>query len=802
VAVRKTVTVLFCDLVGSTALGDEADPEVVQERMTSYHAELRRILERHGGTVEKFVGDAAMAVFGIPDVHEDEALRAVRAATEIHAKVGELGLEVRTGLNTGEVIAGEGETLVTGDAVNVAARLEQAAEPGHILIGEATEALVRDAVRVEPVEPLELKGKSQPVPAFQVVELLPDVPAFTRAIEAPFVGREQELQTLEDALERATTERQPQLVTVVGPPGIGKSRLIRELVRRADARVLVGRCLSYGEGITYWPVQEITDQVGDIEAVLDEELARARISAALGDGSASPEEIAWGVRRLFEALAQERPLVVVLDDIHWAEPTLLDLIEYVGAFASDAPLLLLCSARPDLFERRPAWATPKPNAGMVTLEPLPEEQAQTLVDELGELSTEAKGRIVEAAEGNPLFVEQLVAMQAESGNGHLEVPPSLQALLAARIDLLEDDERAVIERASVEGRLFHRGSVQELVPDEVRPDVGGHLLTLVRKEFVRPDRSQLPGDDGFRFGHILIRDAAYDSIPKRLRAELHERFAGWLERRMGEETPDEIVGYHLEQAYRYGAELGAHDAELGNRAADTLAAAAWRRERERTPGRRSSSSIAHANSSRTMHHAASFSRPSARRCTTQPTSHGLRRSTSRRGHRQRQSAMCTSNGSRGSVSRTFASQPIRKERPKAPSRKHGPRSLQGSRMKITRFSPVPGAQSAWPTTCGARGTTSFKRSWRLAGTHARPVTATPSSRSSCIRLVHSSSAQSLWRMDSGSWTKCSKRQATSPVYSSLPSTSSDTCTLGWATSRWPMPRSTTSAPSSESLDRR
>ena len=575
-AVRKTVTVLFCDLVGSTALGDESDPEVIQERMTRYHAELRRILERHGGTVEKFVGDAAMAVFGIPEVHEDDALRAVRAAVEIHERVAELDLEVRIGLNTGEIVAGVGETLVTGDAVNVAARLEQAATAGETLLGEGTERLVRTAARTKAVEPLELKGKARPVPAFRLVELLPDIPAFTRAIDAPFVGREQELQALEDALGRATAERQPQLVTVVGPPGIGKSRLIRELVQRAEARVLVGRCLSYGEGITYWPLIEIAQELGQLEAVLDDELARARIGAALGEGTASSEEIAWGFRKLFEALAQERPLVVVLDDIHWAESTLLDLIEYVAAFASDAPILVLCSARPDLFERRAAWATPKPNSTLVALEPLAQGQVETLIEDLGDLPADAKRRIAEAAEGNPLFVEQLVAHQVESGNGNgtPQIPPTLQALLAARIDRLEPDERAVIERASVEGRLFHRGSVQELMPVEAQSDVGSHLLTLVRKEFIRPDRATVPGDDGFRFGHILIRDAAYDSIPKRLRVELHERFARWLESTLGVQAPDEIVGYHLAQAYRYGAELGVPDAELGHRAAEKLAAAA------------------------------------------------------------------------------------------------------------------------------------------------------------------------------------------------------------------------------------
>jgi class 3 adenylate cyclase/tetratricopeptide (TPR) repeat protein len=574
--VRKTVTVLFCDLVGSTALGDRSDPELLREAMARYHAELRTILERHGGTVEKFVGDAAMAVFGLPQVHEDDALRAVSAAAEIRQALEGLELQVRIGINTGEVVAGEGETLVTGDAVNVAARLEQAADAGEILLGEETERLVHDRVSVDPVEPLSLKGKAERVPAFRLLEVVPDVPAFTRPIEAPFVGREKELEALESALASAVERRQPQLATIVGPPGIGKSRLARELVGRSDARVLVGRCLSYGEGITYWPLQEVAQQVGDLDAVLCDDLAGVRIQAALGEGSASSEEIAWGFRKLFEALAQVQPLIVVLDDVHWAEPTLLDLIEYLAAFASDAPLLLLCSARPDLFDRRPEWTTPKPNATLLTLEPLPEEQTETLVEELAHFGAEAKERIVEAAEGNPLFVEQLVAHQAEGGNGGLEIPPTMQALLAARIDRLEPPERAVIERASVEGRLFHRGSVQALLAETERERVGGHLLTLVRKEFIRPDRSQLPGDDGFRFGHILIRDAAYGSLPKRERAELHERFADWIEERMGEDAPEEILGYHLEQAYRYRAELGAPDEALATRAGRLLAEAGRR----------------------------------------------------------------------------------------------------------------------------------------------------------------------------------------------------------------------------------
>ena len=543
--------------------------------MARYHAELRAILERHGGTVEKFVGDAAMAVFGLPQVHEDDALRAVRATVEMRDAVATLGLEVRIGVNTGEVVAGTGETLATGDAVNVAARLEQAAEAGEVLIGSVTERLVRDAVRTEAVEPLVVKGKQEPVVAFRVLGLVDEVPAFTRPIDAPFVGRRDELEELERALALAVETRTPQLATIVGAPGIGKSRLARELLGRVQARVVVGRCLPYGEGITYWPLQEIASQVGDVRAALqgvsDAELAAIRVEAALGvtDTPVSPEEIAWGVRRLFEALAVQGPLVVVFDDIHWAEPTFLDLIEYVASFVHDAPMLVLCTARPDLFDVRPTWTAPKPSATLVTLRALSENDSETLVERLGDLPEHARERIVQAAEGNPLFVEQLVAMQAENGD-ELEVPPTLQALLAARIDRLGEQERAAAQSGSVEGRLFHRGAVAALVPEPERGEVGAHLLSLVRKELIRPDRATLPGDDAFRFGHILIRDAAYDAIPKRQRAALHERYADWLETRLGDDAPDEVVGYHLEQAYRYGVELGAVDPIVGRRAAERL----------------------------------------------------------------------------------------------------------------------------------------------------------------------------------------------------------------------------------------
>ena len=577
-SVRKVVTVLFCDLVGSTALGDGADPEVLREQMARYHAELRRILENHGGTVEKFIGDAVMAVFGLPMTHEDDALRAVRAASEITGSTHTLGLSVRIGINTGEVVAGEGETLVAGDAVNVAARLEQSASSGEILIGELTERLVRDQTSTQPVNELSVK-EGRAVRAYRLLED-PGVRQELRERQSSaFVGRTAELLVLERALARATEDGLPQLATVVGPPGIGKSRLVRELVDRSRARIVAGRCLSYGQGITYWPLQEIAQQIGDVGLALgsgaNAKLAAARLDAALGDTPATPDEIAWGFRTLFESLARKQPLIVVIDDIHWAEPALLDLIQYLADFSRDAPLLVLCTARAELLEIRPEWSAPRPNATVVILEPLPASDAETLVEQLAAVSSIDRQRIIDAAEGNPLFVEQLVAMRAEdSGSTELDIPPTIQALLSARIDRLEADERAVIERASVEGRLFHRGSVQHLVPQRMRPDVGRKLLALVRRQFIHPDQAELPGDDGFRFDHVLIRDAAYDSLPKKVRAELHERFAGWLEERLGSDVPAEIVGYHLEQAHRYRRELGTADDVVAERAARWLIDAA------------------------------------------------------------------------------------------------------------------------------------------------------------------------------------------------------------------------------------
>jgi class 3 adenylate cyclase/tetratricopeptide (TPR) repeat protein len=562
---RKVVTVLFCDLVGSTALGESTDPEALRARMRRYFEDLRAILERHGGTVEKFVGDAVMAVFGIPTAHEDDALRAVRAAMEMREAIAGHGLEARIGVNTGEVVVGgEGETLVTGDAVNVAARLEQAAPNREILIGPETRLLVRDAVRVEAVEPLALKGKAEPVEAYRLVEVLRDAAPLARHPETPLVGRERERQRLWRAYEDAVAGASCQLFTLLGPAGIGKSRLVADFLERVggSADVLRGGCLSYGEGITYWPLVEILLAIGvEPESVI----------------GTSPPETQLAFRRLLEARAAERPQVVVVDDLQWAEPVFVDLVEHVADLSRDAPIFLLCIARTELLDARPGWGGGKLNATSLLLEPLGAEECAELMERLGaHLDDGLRERITIASAGNPLYVEEMLAMVREHGSdGEIAVPPTIHALLQARIDSLETDVRVVMERGAVEGEVFHRGAVAVLAPEPVRQEVEEHLTTLVRKELIRSTAPTFPDDEGFRFRHLLIRDAAYESLPKATRAELHERFADWLSAQDLIER-DEIVGYHLEQAHRYRAELDPHDptlAGLAARASDHLAAA-------------------------------------------------------------------------------------------------------------------------------------------------------------------------------------------------------------------------------------
>ena len=507
--VRKVVTVLFCDVTGSTAMGERLDPEQLRGVMSDYFAVARAAIERHGGTVEKFIGDAVMAVFGVPTVREDDALRAVRAALELRDAAQ---VDVRIGVNTGEVVTGAGDTLVTGDAVNVAARLEQAAGVGEVLIGGPTFALVRDAVDAELVAPVEAKGKSEPVTAYRVGSLTGES-SFARRLDAPLVGRERERDQLDDAWERARTERACVQFTILGSAGVGKSRLVSEFLSGVEGSIISGRCLSYGEGITYWPVVEAVKQL-----LGDEPAPNASIAALLGDGDAAAEDIALAVRRLFESSARERPLVVYFDDLQWAEPTFLDLIEHVTDWSRDAPLLVLCSARPDLLELRPAWGGGKLNSTTVLLEPLNERETAELIERLlgsAQLSIGMRERIADGAEGNPLFVEQMLAMVQDSRGEEISVPPTIQALLSARLDQLPNGERSALERGAVEGQVFHRGAVQALAPDDA--SVPAQLLGLVRKELVRPTAATLPEDDAFRFRHLLIRDAAYDALPKATR---------------------------------------------------------------------------------------------------------------------------------------------------------------------------------------------------------------------------------------------------------------------------------------------
>jgi tetratricopeptide (TPR) repeat protein len=477
------------------------------------------------------------------------------------------GLEARIGINTGEVVVGgEGETLVTGDAVNVAARLEQAAASGEVLIGARTRLLVRDAVRVEPVEPLALKGKSQPIEAFRLVEVLAGAESLARHLETPLVGRQRERQRLWRDYEDAVADRTCRLFTLLGPAGIGKSRLVADFLERVGdgADVLRGRCLHYGEGITYWPLVEILVAIG------------VEPDSVIGT---SPPETQLAFRRLLEARSSERPQVVVIDDLQWAEPVFIDLVEHIADFSRDAPIFLLCVARTELLDVRPGWGGGKLNATSLLLEPLAPDDCAVLMDHLGTdaaLDPQLRERITVASAGNPLFVEEMLAMVRDhGGDGEIAVPPTIHALLQARIDSLDGDVRVVMERGAVEGEIFHRGSVAELSPDQLRPEVSSHLATLVRKELIRSISPTFPEDEGFRFRHLLIRDAAYDSLPKATRAELHERFADWLSTHDLVES-DEIVGYHLEQAHRYRAELDPADPALpplADRVSDHLASA-------------------------------------------------------------------------------------------------------------------------------------------------------------------------------------------------------------------------------------
>jgi tetratricopeptide (TPR) repeat protein len=482
------------------------------------------------------------------------------------------------------VVTGTDERLATGDAVNLAARLEQAAAPGEIVIGPQTWRLVRDAVEAEPLAPLALKGKSQPVAAYRLLEVRAGADPRARGGGAPLVGRGSQLRMLGEAFANVVAERSCGLFTILGMAGVGKSRLAAEFVRGAGATVVTGTCLSYGQGITYWPVVSMIRQlldtghgsVGAVRLMAGDARVAAAVNVLVGEraDATSPAEIAWAVRKLVESSAEFAPVVAVVDDLQWGEPALFDLIEHIADFSRDAPILVLCLARPELLDARPGWGGGKLNATTLLLEPLQAAETATLIDELvpagSHLDPQLRERVQATAGGNPLFVEEMLALLAEPGGDGLAVPATITALLAARLDQLAPAERTVLECGSVEGQSFHQGPVQVMAPEE--RDVPGRLMTLIHKDLLRPDRAVLAGEDAFRFRHLLIRDAAYQALAKADRAQLHERFARWLEEHGTELVElDEITGYHLEQAFGYRCELGPADEKARQLAADAAA---------------------------------------------------------------------------------------------------------------------------------------------------------------------------------------------------------------------------------------
>ena len=625
--VRKTVTVVFSDLVGSTSLGESMDSETLREILQRYFEAMQTILELHGGAVEKFIGDAIMAVFGLPKLREDDALRAVTAAVEMRTALADLNKELergwgvtlanRTGVNTGEVVAGDvtaGQRLVTGDTVNVAARLEQAAASGEVLLGDLTYRLVRDGVEVEPVEPLELKGQAERVPAYRLLGVAKAGSQVARE-HGPLVGRERELGLLLGAFSEAVSVGRCRLATIFGSPGMGKSRLAEELMAQVDraATVVRGRCLSHGRGITFWPVLEIVRKAAGILEEDPPDMARAKIGALAKDDAVARrtaaavglsaeefpiEETFWGVRKLLETMAAVRPLVVVIEDIHWAESTMLDLVEHVLG-SSERAIVLVCLARHELLDIRPGWDD-LAGSRIVSLEPLSADDAARVAENLlgdAGLDPEVRARIVEAAEGNPLFVEQMLSMMVDEGAllfeegrwvalgaaNEIAVPPTIQALLAARLDLLGPEERTVIEAASVAGLVFPQDALRELVSDDVAAQLEKFIRSLCRKHLVQTGVESIGAGAHYRFAHALVREAAYQGMLKRTRAMLHERFVGWADR-VNEDRDravefEEILGYHLEQAHSNLADLGPldeHGLGLGRRAAQRLSSAGGR----------------------------------------------------------------------------------------------------------------------------------------------------------------------------------------------------------------------------------
>jgi predicted ATPase/class 3 adenylate cyclase len=626
--VRKTVTIIFADIVDSSRLSLTLDPEALRNLLARYFDEMNSIIQRHGGTVEGSAGDDIMAVCGVPTLHEDDALRAVSAAVEMRDTLAILNQELETvwgvqlahriGVNTGEVFTGinrHGHRFVTGEAVRVAKRLQEAATPNEILIGEATHKLVRRVVVVESSSPRALKH-GEKFPAITLVNIIGRATGFQRRFEALFVGRQHQRAMIETIFGDLVSTRTCHLLTVLGEAGVGKSRLVSEVAGSLPSETIVahGRCLPYGAGITYWPLADIVREiaqaaVGDpgkqpaaaIAKILaghaKAQLIAERVTELLGFGDGEPgtrEETFWAVRRLFEVLARKRPLVIVVEDLHWAEQTFLDLIEHLVDVSHGYPIMVVGTARPELLDTRPGWGSGRPNATTIALEPLSEAESREMILNLLDrlpLSPAVELKITRAVDGNPLFAEELVAMLvdeellrrnedgwvARSDLSELPVPSTINALLAARLEGLPSLERAILTAAAVEGAVFHRSAVSELACPVLDALEDG-LLALVRRDLIRPEAPSFAGENAYRFRHVLIRDAAYRSLSKNARADLHERFAAWLELTAADRLREfeEIVGYHLEQAFQYRIALGPRDvlaASLAARAAARLEAA-------------------------------------------------------------------------------------------------------------------------------------------------------------------------------------------------------------------------------------
>ncbi len=560
---RRLVTILFVDVVESMALAEALDPEALGRVLRSYFETVSAAIARHGGTVEKYAGDAVMAAFGIPVSHEDDALRAARAALDVRVGIAALneqlaqqhgvGLEIRIGIESGEVVATPTDArqrLVTGEAVGIAAKLEAAAAADEIVVGALAGRLIDHVAVLDPLGEVAIKGKREPVLAYRLLELSPIAPAFEQRQDVRLVGRKRELAALRRTLKRAVDTSAVRVAVVVGSPGVGKSRLAAELTRRAKGvTALWGRCLSYGEGITYWPLREVLDRAGASEE-------RNAVLAALDAETPPPApELAWLFRQFCEASAREKPLVLVFDDVHWAEPTFLELVEHLVDKGTGA-ISVVCLAREELLEERPAFLEGRPNVDTVMLDALSADETDALLEGLGgALESDQRARIAETAEGNPLFLEQLLALALEGGLAERALPETIQALLAARLDRLGPGERAMLERGAVVGKEFTSEDVVALLDPDAAPTADTHLRTLAERGFVRPRANGL-----FGFRHVLVQEAVYRSAPKRLRAELHERYADRLDTESADLPDlDEFVGYHLEQAYRLRAELGESD---------------------------------------------------------------------------------------------------------------------------------------------------------------------------------------------------------------------------------------------------